>query len=255
MSKWKSVFFGSGHRSNRLRFIWTVVLGAVFVGGLIVLNELMFHLLFDTSYTRWYLANGSLIGLVFAAFTVAWGDVNRLTGLISAHPYEYLGDCVGLGAFPIRGAGALNAPRAVELQEPVAPDEPVNKSGLGEPQSPETSEESQPLPAPIGLGPIDQLVAALFAFVFLALYVGWLLVVAPLQFVVNLLAGVPARAALASSERAWAVVAGREVRIDASLKSEPLPQGAVESGFTIRPVTFTAVIAAALLFIVSRLVS
>lgn len=161
-----------------------------------------------------------------------------MTGLISAHPYEYLGDCVGLGAFPIRGAGALNAPR-----------------GPSEPLSPEKSDESQPLPAPIGLGPIDQLVAALFAFGFLALYLGWLLVVAPLQFVVNLLAGVPARAALASSERAWVVVAGREVRIDASLKSEPLPQGAVESGFTIRPVTFTAVLAAALLFIVSAFVN
>lgn len=62
MSSWKSVFFGSAHRSTRLRFIWTVVLGAVFVGGLIALNELTFHLLFDTSYTRWYLENGSLTG-------------------------------------------------------------------------------------------------------------------------------------------------------------------------------------------------
>lgn len=95
-----SVFFGSAHRSNMLRFIWTVVVGAVVVGGLIALNELMFHALFDTSYTRWYLENGSLIGLAFAAFTVAWGDVNKLTGLISAHPYEYFGDCLGLGAFP-----------------------------------------------------------------------------------------------------------------------------------------------------------
>jgi hypothetical protein len=236
MSRWIGVFFGSAHRSNKLRFIWTLVVGAFFVVGLIALNELMFRWLFDTSYTRWYLANGSLIGLVFAAFTVVWGDVNKLTGLISAHPYEYFANCLGLGAFPIRGSGALTAPRS---EEPATQDE--------------ASEESQPLPAPIGLGLIDWSVAALFALVMMVLYFSWLLVVAPLQFVVNLLAGVPARSALASSERAWALVTGREVLIDASLKSEPLPQGAVESGFTTRPVTFTAVIAAALLFIVNVL--
>jgi hypothetical protein len=235
--------------------ILSLVVGAVVVGGLIALNELVFQWLFDTSYTRWYLANGSLIGLVFASFTVAWGDVNKLTGLISAHPYEYAADCLGLGAFPIRGVSALTTPRSEEQQEPATQDEAANNSGLSEPESPEASEESQPLPAPFGLGLIDQLLAVLFTPLFIALYVVWLLVVAPIQFVVNLLAGVPARAALASPDRAWALVTGREVRIEASLKSEPLPRGAFESGFTTKPVTFTAVIAAALLFIVSTVLS
>jgi hypothetical protein len=237
------------------RLILSIVVGAVVVGGLIALNEFMFRWLFDASYTRWYLANGSLIALVFASFTIAWGDVNKLTGLISAHPYEFLADCLALGAFPIGASGTGLTVSSEEQHEPATQDDAANNSGLSEPERSEASKESEPLYVAWGLGPIDQLLAILFAPTLIALYLGWLLVVAPLQFVVNLLAGAPARVALGSPERAWALFTGRDVRFGASLKSEPLPQGAIESAFTTRPVTYTALIAAALLFIVSTVLS
>jgi hypothetical protein len=86
---------------------------------------------------------------------------------------------------------------------------------------------------------------------FVLVYVAWALVVAPLQYVVNLAAGAPARTALASPNRAWSLITVREILVEEAPKSRPLPEGAVESGFSARPVTFTVAIASALLFTVS----
>ena len=95
----------------------------------------------------------------------------------------------------------------------------------------------------------------LFGPAFLLVFVAWLLVVAPLQFVVNLAAGAPARLALASPARAWYRITPHEIHVEEALKSDSVPQGATESGFSAKPVTFTAAIASALLFAASKLVS
>jgi hypothetical protein len=108
---------------------------------------------------------------------------------------------------------------------------------------------------PRGLGLVDVVLGVLFGPAFLLVFVAWLLVVAPLQFVVNLAAGAPARLALASPARAWYRITPHEIHVEEALKSDSVPEGATESGFSAKPVTFTAAIASALLFAVSRLVS
>jgi hypothetical protein len=108
---------------------------------------------------------------------------------------------------------------------------------------------------PKGLGLVDVLLGSLFGPALLLVFVAWLLVVAPLQFVVNLAAGAPARLALASPARAWYRITSQEIHVEEALKSDAVPEGATESGFSAKPVTFTAAIASALLFAVSRLVN
>ena len=114
---------------------------------------------------------------------------------------------------------------------------------------------SAPDVTPRGLGLVDVVLGSLFGPAFLLVFVAWLLVVAPLQFVVNLAAGAPARLALASPARAWYRITPHEIHVEEALKSGSVPEGATESGFSAKPVTFTAAIASALLFAVSRLVS
>jgi hypothetical protein len=274
----------------------SAVLGAVLLGGLIALDELLFHLLFDSSYLRWYLANGSLAALVFALVTLAWGDVNKLTGLISAHPLEYAGSCLALWTLPGFGLAAILRTDRSRQRPAVTPHGVANDFGIGEmrrklgdalanpavsgrlreelsrlaheaddrskeanapepPTSPDAIEEPEPPLVPKGLGLFDVWLGILFGLTFALVYVAWLLVVAPIQFVVNLLAGAPARVALASPYRAWFLITAHEIHVEEAWKSEPLPKDAVESAFSSKPVTFTAVIAAATLFVVSTLVS
>jgi hypothetical protein len=86
------------------------------------------------------------------------------------------------------------------------------------------------------------------------LYGSWLLVVARSQFLLNLVAGAPARMALASSFRAWVRITPHEIHVEEARKGETLPDGSTESGFSTKPVTFTAAPASGLLFAVSALI-
>ena len=69
----------------------SAVVGLAVIGGLVALNGVAFSAWLDTEYVRWYLDNGAAITLVFGIVTLAWGDLNSETGLISAHPAEYVG--------------------------------------------------------------------------------------------------------------------------------------------------------------------
>jgi hypothetical protein len=254
----------------------TALVGLLLLGGLAALDWLVFRALFDSDYLRWYLENGSLIGIVFGLVTLAWGDLNKLTGLVSAHPLEYLATCVALGTLPSMAAGAglesdrlhaVNRMRAATRELNRQLDELMASAGVtdelkqqlarirGIGQGAESAaEEPEPDVPPRGLGFVDVVLGALFGYAFLVIFAAWLLVVAPLQFVVNLAAGAPARRALASPARAWSLVTPHEIHVEEALKSDAVPEGATESGFSAKPVTFTAAIASGLLFAVSRLV-
>jgi len=250
-----------------------IVAGLIVIGGLIALNELMFRALLGSDYLRWYLENGALIGVAFGLVTVAWGDLNKLTGLISAHPLVYVATCVLLWTLPGFGLAALIRPdpmaplwrkreestRDLYLQLEALEASGVSLPGeLGETLArirKETGEivardEARPRPEK-GLGIVDVILAMLFVLAFVIVYLAWALVVAPVQYVVNLAAGAPARMALASSYRAWAHITPHEIHIEEAEKSESVPDDGSESGFSAKPVTFTTAVAAALLFTVS----
>lgn len=261
----------------------SAVVGLAVIGGLVALNGLVFSAWLDTEYVRWYLDNGAAITLVFGLVTLAWGDLNSQTGLISAHPAEYVGASLGVVGVPWFALSAMGRPARKERAglwpmeatllekkdelrqtagDPTLPAERrqaalhlLGRIETIESAHPEGEEESRKQEAepPTGLPVLDFLLSALFSLAFLLACVAWLFVIAPLQYFVYLVTGAPARAACASPTRAWfrQVKGGGEVA-QASKQSD-LPEGAVESGFSARPVSLTAAITAGVLFAVSQL--
>jgi hypothetical protein len=204
----------------------TAALGLAAFAGLIAADELVLRALFGTHYLSWYLANGAIVSLVVAFVTLGWGDVNKLRGLISAHPFEYAAAHVVLCMLPSQSLAAILAPRR----------------GHARPES-----------APIGLPVLDAILTAAVAVVLLATCVLFILVVAPVQYFVYLVAGAPGREACASPDRAWYRIGAREIRVESGPRAEELPAGA--SAYTGQPVTFTAALASALLFATQQVVA
>jgi hypothetical protein len=275
---------GSQAEGTVLQRFVTVAVGLAVLAGLIAINTVIFRVAFDANYVRWYLKNGALIGIVFGLITLVWGDLKGMTGLISAHPHEYVASCLIVGVLPLEGAAALigtpaswlkgqrrereKAKLVVDRIEALAVE--PERSEEQRQQAEEAAEagrkdiaemtadieaiergEGPPVPPPTGLGPIDVLVAVIFSFAFNLLYAVWMLVIAPTQYVVNLVAGAPARRALASPVRASFRSTPKTISVRRTLKRKALPEGATESGFSASPVAFTSAVASALLFLVS----
>jgi hypothetical protein len=205
----------------------TAALGLAALAGLVAADELVLRALFGTHYLSWYLANGAIVSLVVAFVTLAWVDLNELSGLISAHPLEYAAAHVALCVLPSQSLAAILAPRG----------------------------EARPETAPIGLPVVDAILTAAVTVLVLAALVVFVLVVAPIQYFVYLVAGAPGREACASPERTWYRIGPREIVVESGPRTGELPQGADESAYTARPVTFTAALASALLFAARQVVA
>jgi hypothetical protein len=205
----------------------TALLGLAGFAALIAADELVLRALFGTHYLSWYLANGAIVSLLVAFVTLAWGDLNDVPGLISAHPLQYAAAHVALCVLPSQSLAAILAPRR----------------------------RDRPETAPIGLPVVDAILTVAVTIVLLAAFVAFILVVAPIQYFVYLVAGAPGREAYASPERAWYRIGAREILVESGPRTDELPAGADESAYTGRPVTFTAAIASALLFATQQVVA
>jgi hypothetical protein len=275
---------GSQADGTFLQRLVTVAVGLAVIASLVLINTVVFRVAFDSDYLHWYLKNGALIGIIFGLITLAWGDLNRMTTLISAHPHEYVSTCFRLGVLPMLGSSALIATRGMWLKkkhkereeleprvaqiEQIAADPELSESDrqqvetVAEKGRKVLSELTSDLEAvedddaamiapPGGLGPIDVLLAVLFSFAFMLLFALWMLVIAPIQYVINLVAGAPARRALASPVRALFRSTPGMITVAETPKRKELPKGATESKFSTSPVAFTSAIASALLFLAS----
>lgn len=205
----------------------TAAIGLAAFVGLIAADELVLRALFGTDYVGWYLANGVIVSFVVTVATLAWSDLNDLPGLISAHPLEYAAAHVALCVLPSQSLAAILAPRGATRSQT----------------------------APIGLPVLDAILTAAVTVVLLAAFAVFILVVAPIQYFVYLIAGAPGREACASPERAWYSIRAREILVESGSRSAELPAGAEESAYTARPVTLTAAIASAILFATQQVVA
>jgi hypothetical protein len=268
----------NGPSRTNVQRVLRVAWGLVIIGGIVAVNEVVFRVLLDTSYVRWYLANGALITLAAGLVTFGWGDVNKLTGLISAHPVEYRAACLMLIGVPLIGfsslvrvntgreasrrrhEAAIESDRKLEAawdQDKIdrMPPEPRQRMELlrhvrAEMAEQAWSRESQSR----GFGAVDGLIGTILGAAFLMACAAWLWVVAPLQYVVNLVAGSPARLALTADSRVWFRVDPLKIEVAERDADSSPPKGLVETGFSARPVAFTTLVAAGLLFLASFLV-
>jgi hypothetical protein len=172
---------------------------------------------FDVSYFRWYLETGPLIQLVVAGFAVAV-DLERRPLLISANATRFLAE-----ASAVAGESFVAFSRDME------------------PRRATTRRWDLPRAAPL-----DWILAGLFYVAYFAVCVAWVVVIAPLQYVGNLVAGAPARLALAAPTRSYAIRDGYTTYLGLRPVGQ-LPEGAEEVGLTRRPVALTASITAGLL--------
>ena len=205
----------------------TAAVGVAALAGLIAADEVVLRALFGTDYIGWYLANGAIVSFVVSVATLAWNGLDEFPELISAHPLEYAAAHVALCVLPSQSLAAIMAPR----------------------------EGARPESAPIGLPLLDAILTAALTVVLLAAFVVFILVVAPIQYFVYLIAGAPGREAYGSPERAWFSIRAREIRVGSGSRSAALPVGADESAYTGRPVTLTAAIASAVLFAAQQVIA
>jgi hypothetical protein len=200
------------------------------------------------SYFEWFLANGSLIALLFGVVS-ATVDLDDNPSLIAADPLNFAIGVVRVFLELSTSLAALfGAPRSSAALE---------AAGLSELQT----RFRWPL--------LDIVLAYAFLAVFALAMFAWSLVVAPLQYWVNLVCGAPARTALASGRTVWRVrrserhteyvIAPKdESELSAGdardLEEKRAGKLASEISFATRPVTLTAGIAAAALLGVSQFV-
>jgi hypothetical protein len=192
--------------------------GWAIVGAALAVNYAVFAG-FDSNYFRWYLENGALISLVFGFVSLAV-RLDDYPELISSNPMDYVLACLTL--FLHLGL-AWNQVIAVDAER--APG--------------------------VLLAKIFDLIVSFLAWVAVAVgFVGWLLVVAPIQHVTYAVLGAPARNALRNPVGARYDVATGETEV--APPAEETTGHAI--GYVEKPVTLTSALAAAVLWIVSLLV-
>jgi hypothetical protein len=198
-------------------YVTQFVFGWVIVGAALAVNYAIFAV-FDANYFRWYLENGALISIVFGFVSLAV-QLDDYPDFISSNPMRYLYACLTLSLH-------LN----LAWNQIVGVD-PERSPGLL-------------------LAKIFDLVVSLFAWLAVAIgFVGWLLVVAPIQHLVYTVLGAPARNALRNQ--------ANSSRFDATTDTTGVSGADATSGHPIgyveKPVTLTSALAAAVLWVLSLL--
>jgi hypothetical protein len=191
-----------------------LLLGWSLIIGMTVLNSWFFARWLGTSYVSWYLAHGALLGLVSALIALAWGDLNRHVGLISAHPLDYVAAYVQLAGLPLSELSAhlAGAPSAAGLREH-----------------------------------FDRVLASGLAALLCAAIVLWIVIIVPAQYFIYLMCGAPGRVFAASQRRIGAHVSERRLHTRVIEGGENLPEGWWEANLASRPVTATGIFAALLI--------
>lgn len=199
--------------------------------ALIALNWWLFRRFGDTDYVVWYVHNGSLISLSAAFVALVSDELQARDDLLSLHPVVYFRACVVLTAVFSWALGVhLEAAR-------------YDRSRQGD-------------AAYMFAFSWDTLATTVMSMVVLLLVIGWVLVIAPLNYVVTLLAGAPARLQRRHPgwrpivrEEAGEVTITKEFRLPGAPGVATLSPGAKDVSLARRPVAVTQMFAALILFL------
>ena len=197
-------------------------LGIIILGSLGCADYFLFNKLTDISYLEWYLKNGTLIGLIISFVSIAWGDLNKNSKLVSAHPLAFIAASFWM-------IGLTLSSVAAHLRNDEKKTNPRN--------------------------PFDLIVSIPFIIAILFALVGWIFIVTPLQYLTNLIAGAPARVFIRSKWRSIAKfnVFG-EMEMKEIRKDEDIKEGWWDTSLFSKPVTITGIMSAMLLFCIKFLI-
>lgn len=154
--------------SARPRPVLAVFLHLGIIIGAICLDWILFSILFNQNFFTWFLKNGAVISLATGFLGLVWKDLKARIGLIASHPSAYYAACLQLVGVFLYSAGS---------------------TGSGEPRE---------LPFDIGLNNrpseiLDSVLYILLSLLMGLMCVAWLVIAAPINYFVVLIAGAPAR--------------------------------------------------------------
>ena len=202
------------------KFATDIALPLLGLASLCAINYWIFRR-FHGDYLRWYVSAGPFIGLATAAFGAAWGKLDNNVGLISANPFEYIWACRMTAGLPIYVFGGIllskNQPKRISLRELF-----------------------------FGLPLI---------LVFVVAALGWMLLIAPLQYFVFLVCGAPSSILLCSTYAVHARMSDRKLIYEDKTTRDPEPEkgDGWDASMRDKPVTLTNAFSAVALFLVGRL--
>lgn len=198
----------------------TVLAGLGIIVTLLALDHWLFITWFHTPHLHWYLTVGASISLVSSVVSMAWGDLEKQRGLISAHPFTYIGAALQLVGLPLYTLGTHL------------------RSHAGEPRTRPT---------------VDLLLTIPLVLMLVGAMAVWLVVIAPPQYVVYLLCGAPARMFSQSTRRPIAHLQDTQLAVAEIATHEKTPDGWWNIGLSQKPVAVTNLFTSLFLFIVKPL--
>lgn len=204
----------------RSRYLLTLLLGLATLLAVLFINDRLFKYVFDTSYLSWYQSHGALIGLALSAFSLVWGDLRNHKGLISPHPWDYIGSCLQLVGLPIYILGTHL------------------RSNNRAPQS---------------VSAADLLAATVLIATLTLVLLIWLVVAAPIQYFVYLICAAPGRVFASSKVKVLGRFKGS--RLEIMQGGEPLADSEDWSNFDIndKPVALANLFSALFFLILNSL--
>jgi hypothetical protein len=212
---------GPARPSQLKGFLLSVLILAAWTWGL----NWLFTRVTDGTYFRWYVQNGTLIGIATAFMALVWQGLEAQKGLLSWHPGRFLASCMALAA-------VFYATIAVNLAGPL--------DGLKR-----RAEDSVSILEALW----DAVCAVLMALLMGVAVLGWVVVIAPLYYLVTLVTGAPARREIRDTGRRLVVqTEGFTTTILEQPSSVAVPENAVDVSFGVRPFALTNALNAAVLF-------
>ena len=238
-------------KQGRLKgFLISSFIFAVWISGLYWL----FLRYMSENYFIWFIENGTLISLATSFLALVWQGLEEQKGLLSWHPGEFLRSCFTLmavffSAMAANLAGPLDGVkrRAYEAQCIFCVD--MDKCPL--------SGVKRRAGEPISIGETlwDTVFAVMMHLIMGLAVLGWLLVIAPLFYLVTLFTGAPARRAIRDTGiRAIVKGEGSTIAIAEQPSSAAISNGWIDVSLGVRPFALTNALNAVVLFLAKMLI-
>lgn len=201
------------------------ILAYLTIPALLIFNWWLFRAVFGTGYYRWYLNNGALIGVATGFIALIWEDLEGRDGLMAINPVEYFGSALQL-------AGVVAYSVGTSLTTP-------------------SRQPSEKVGCLTQLGIIwDALASTFLGLLMLAAVIIWLVVASPLQWVVTIVAGAPARRQMRGGlPRTVVIEDGNQMTISEQRADQPMRGNVIDVTLARKPFAVTQALIALIFFI------